>query len=78
MALLSKRHRLVDIGHILQTLLENGADVNFNGVKFECALEVRSFRGKDDLMQLLLTNEADVDIQGGIHGCAIQAASYVS
>ena len=63
--------------HVMQLLLENGADVNAQGGLYGNALQAASYQGHAQVVQLLLENGADVNAQGGLFGNALQTASYV-
>ena len=62
-------------GHIVQLLLERGADVNMASKEHGNALHAASCRGHAAVVKLLLRKGANVNVQGGEYGNAIQAAS---
>jgi ankyrin repeat protein len=57
---------------LVQSLLQNGADVNFNDpneeMPFVNALQYASQSGHTKVVNLLLDSGADVNAQGGIYG----------
>ncbi|KAI1085934.1 ankyrin repeat-containing domain protein [Rostrohypoxylon terebratum] len=59
----------------VQTLLEEGANVNAQGGLYGNALQAASFRGHEKIVQILLEKGAHVNIQGGRYGNALQIAS---
>ncbi|KAK3173425.1 hypothetical protein OEA41_006754 [Lepraria neglecta] len=65
-------------GHyrIVQTLLDEGADINAQGGFYGNALQAASYGGYDKVVQILLDKGADINAQGGFYGNALQAASY--
>ncbi len=64
-------------GHenIVELLLDQDADVNLTGGRYDCALQAASAKGHENIVQLLLDKDADVNLTGGRYGCALQAAS---
>ncbi|KAE8416243.1 hypothetical protein BDV36DRAFT_297216 [Aspergillus pseudocaelatus] len=70
----------------VQTLLNNGADVNAQGGSYGNALYAASVSGHGQIVQILLDNGADAKAKGpwfgmarpdGLLGNALQAASYI-
>ena len=60
----------------VQVLLEEGADPNAQGGRYEnAALQAASAEGHEQIVKLLLDNGANVDAQCGSYGSALQAAS---
>lgn len=59
---------------LVQSLIENGADVNAPGGIYGSAIQAASRYGRIDIVQLLLEHGADVNIPGGEYGSALQAA----
>lgn len=57
----------------VDTLLEGGADVNFQGGQYDTALHAAASRGHTGIVQLLLEHGADVTI-GGLLGAALHVA----
>ncbi|KAJ4474243.1 hypothetical protein J3R30DRAFT_3236955, partial [Lentinula aciculospora] len=58
----------------VESLLENGVDVNAQGATFGKALQAAACRDNVDILKLLLNSGADVNAQGGVIGNALQAA----
>ncbi|THU89418.1 ankyrin [Dendrothele bispora CBS 962.96] len=59
-----------------QLLLDEDADANAQGGKYENALQAASYNGHKNVVQLLLDAGADVNAQDGEYGTALQAAIY--
>ncbi|KAF8335614.1 ankyrin repeat-containing domain protein [Amanita rubescens] len=62
--------------HVIDLLLEKGADVNAQGGRYGNALQAASSGGHKQVVELLLEKGADVNAQRGFYGNALQAASY--
>ena len=64
-------------GHleIVQTLLENGADINAQGGRYGNSLQAASLNGHYEVVRMLVENGADINAQGGRFGNALRAAS---
>ncbi|KAK7219009.1 hypothetical protein V2G26_007012 [Clonostachys chloroleuca] len=57
-------------------LIALGVGVDARGGEYGNALQVASYRGRQEIVILLLNEGADVNVQGGEFGNALQAASY--
>ncbi|KAF7976050.1 hypothetical protein HWV62_7962 [Athelia sp. TMB] len=57
-------------------LIDNGADLNELGGKWDTALQAASHENHLEITRLLLEKGADVNASGGEYGTALQAASY--
>ncbi|RYC63098.1 hypothetical protein CHU98_g3117 [Xylaria longipes] len=64
------------LSEVIQTLLNNGTDVNVRGGSFGNALRAASLEGHKNIVQILLNNGADVNAWETRDGNALQAASY--
>jgi ankyrin repeat protein len=63
-------------GHsTLRVLLEHGANVNWQGGKYGCALQAATANYRLENVKLLLRYGADVNAQGGYYGNALTAAA---
>ena len=67
---------LLGIRYVIETFLNESADVNAQGGDYGNALQAASVRGHNQVVQMLLEKGADVNTQGGLYGNALQAASY--
>ena len=67
---------LLGLRYVVETFLNERADVNAQGEFYGNALQAASSRGHDQVVQILLAKGADVNAQGGVYGNALQAASY--
>jgi hypothetical protein len=61
---------------VVETLLDQGADINAQGGDYGNALQAASSRGYDAIVQMLLDKGADANAKGGLYGNALQAASH--
>ncbi|KAH8813960.1 hypothetical protein DL96DRAFT_1821161 [Flagelloscypha sp. PMI_526] len=61
--------------HIVQLLIEEGADVNLQGGAHGLALQAAARRGHYAVVRYLVEKGADVNLQGGEYGSALQAAA---
>lgn len=66
------------LGHdvLVQTLLDNGVDVNARGRYHGNALYAASTRGYEQVVKMLLVRGANVNAQNGHYSSALYAASY--
>lgn len=64
-------------GHekVVQTLLDQGADINTRGGYFGNALQAAVWKGHEKVVQILLDQGADINSQGGGFGSALQTAA---
>ncbi|KAI1754784.1 hypothetical protein F4782DRAFT_462126 [Xylaria castorea] len=68
---------LVGLNQVIQTILDNGANVDAKGGRYGNALQAASFNGHEDIVQMLLNSGANVNAQGGRYRNALQAASFL-
>ncbi|RDW63668.1 hypothetical protein BP6252_11213 [Coleophoma cylindrospora] len=63
-------------GHalVVQTLLENGADISYEGDESGQALHLAAYEGQEAVVKVLLNKGADVNAVGGRYGTALAAA----
>ena len=66
---------LLGLRYVVETFLNERADVNAQGGEYGNALQAASKGGHDQVVQMLLAEGADVNAQGGVYGNALQAAS---
>ena len=57
-------------------LLEQGADVNIQGGKYDIAIQAALLDDEKNIVPLLLEWGVDVNSQGREYGSALQAASF--
>jgi ankyrin repeat protein len=62
--------------HIVQLLLNHGAEVNAQGGLYDNALQAASTKGHEQIVKLLIAHDAKVNAQGGRYDTALHAASY--
>ena len=60
----------------VQSLLDEGADIDASSTESPSALYEASAAGRDSVVKVLIENGADVNISGGFYGNALQAASW--
>ncbi|KAI1330207.1 hypothetical protein F5Y16DRAFT_415646 [Xylariaceae sp. FL0255] len=58
----------------VQSLIDQGADVNARGGHYGNPLQAASYRGHENIVRVLLDNGADINAQCGFYGNALQAA----
>jgi len=59
---------------IVESLMEQGADVNADGGKFGTALQAASAKGHQSIVEILIKAGADINAWGGKHGNALHSA----
>ncbi|RDW59137.1 hypothetical protein BP5796_12061 [Coleophoma crateriformis] len=64
-------------GHalVVQTLLENGADISYEGAESGQALHLAAYEGQEAVVKVLLNKGANVNAVGGNYGTALAAAA---
>ncbi|KAF8827894.1 hypothetical protein HHX47_DHR4000456 [Lentinula edodes] len=61
---------------LVKVLVENGANANAQGGKYETILQAAAFNGNLDAVRFLVENNAEVNARGWFFGNALQVAAY--